>query len=65
MSRQFNVRLPDYSQQQLDEMLTATGMTVTQVMIVAIDRAHKQIVVEGESEPMIAFHQAQPPDPPE
>ena len=59
MSKQFNVRLPDYAQRQINEILTATGMTVTQIMIVAIDRAHRQIVVEGVPEPMIVFHQTQ------
>ena len=57
--KQFNVRLPDYSRNQLEEILTATGMTIAQVMIMAIDRAHRQIVVEGAQEPMIAYHQAQ------
>ena len=44
MTKQFNVRLPDHSQKQLDEMLTATGMTVTQIIIMLIDRGHRQIV---------------------
>jgi predicted DNA-binding protein len=35
---QYNVRLPEETTTQIQELIEATGMTQTQLMIVAIDR---------------------------
>ena len=50
--KQVNVKLPRLTQQQLAELATATGMTTTQTVIVAIDRMHHQIIVAGETDRM-------------
>lgn len=41
--RQFNVRLPDHSWEQLEEAQRRTGMTQVQVLILALDRLLPQI----------------------
>ena len=46
MRRQFNVRLPDLTQGQLNEMVAMTGMTTTQVIILAIDALYRQLTTE-------------------
>ena len=51
MTKQFNVRLPDYSRNQLEEILTTTGMTIAQAMVMLIDRGHREIVVVGAPSP--------------
>ena len=38
MSTQYNVRLPEKTAEQIQELIDSTGMTQTQLMIVAIDR---------------------------
>ena len=47
MRRQFNVRLPGLTQNQLSELVTMTGMTTTQVVILAIDALYRQLTVEA------------------
>jgi predicted DNA-binding protein len=58
-SRQYNVRLPRLTQTQLEELAAATGLTTTQTVIVAIDRMHHQLMVQGEQERMIDYYAAQ------
>lgn len=57
--RQYNVKLPRLTQQQLSELAAATGMTTTQTVIVAIDRMHHQIIVAGETDRMAEHIAAQ------
>lgn len=41
--KQLNVRIPPLTQAQLSELQVKTGMTVTQIVVVAIDRmAHSE-----------------------
>ena len=57
MSRkQFNVRLPDLTQGQLNELVLATGMTTTQVIILAIERAYRQLTEGGAQFEAPAIH---------
>jgi hypothetical protein len=42
MSTQYNVRLPEKTAEQIQKLIEATGMTQTQLMIVAIDRMFQQ-----------------------
>lgn len=58
-SKQYNVRLPRLTQQQLEELAAATGLTTTQTVIVAIDRMHHQLMVQGEPERMTEYYAAQ------
>jgi predicted DNA-binding protein len=37
-TKQFNVRLPKFTQAQIKALEEKTGMTVTQILITAIDR---------------------------
>ena len=46
MRRQFNVRLPDLTQNQLGNLVAMTGMTTTQVIILAIGTLHHQLTTE-------------------
>jgi hypothetical protein len=43
--RQFNVRLPDFSIQQVDSIAKSQGLTNTQIFILAIDRLY--VALEG------------------
>lgn len=36
MRTQINIRLPDHTKKQIDELRAATGMTITQLIITAI-----------------------------
>mgnify|MGYP005860497503 CR=1 FL=1 len=56
MRKQFNVRLPDLTQKQLDELTLATGMTTTQVVILAIERTYRQLVEGGAQFEAPAIH---------
>ena len=38
MSRQFNIRLPELSQNQIAQICEVHGLTKTQVIILAVDR---------------------------
>jgi len=40
MTYHLNVRLPDHTEKQIKELLERTGMTVTQLVIVAFDRLY-------------------------
>src|SRR6266699_3407022 len=42
MTTQYNVRLPEKTAEQIQKLIEATGMTQTQLMIVAIDRMYQQ-----------------------
>lgn len=42
MSTQYNVRLPDGTAKQIQKLIEVTGMTQTQLMIVAIDRMSRE-----------------------
>ena len=57
--KQVNVKLPRLTQAQLSELATATGMTTTQTVIVAIDRMHHQLVAQGETDRMAEHMAAQ------
>jgi phage tail tube protein FII len=57
--KQINVKLPRLTQTQLAELAQATGMTTTQIVVIALDRMHHQIVVQGEQERMIDHYAAQ------
>ena len=57
--KQYNVKLPRLTQQQMSELAAATGMTTTQTVIVAIDRMHHQIIVAGETDRMTEHYAAQ------
>jgi hypothetical protein len=39
-TKQFNVRLPAISQEQVKELEAKTGLTQTQLIIMALDRLH-------------------------
>lgn len=41
-TKQFNVRLPAISQQQLKELEEKTGLLQTQLIIMALDRLHNE-----------------------
>jgi predicted DNA-binding protein len=46
-TKQFNVRLPKFTQAQIKALEEKTGMTVTQIVILAIDRmAQSEEVIE-------------------
>ena len=57
--KQVNVKLPRLTQAQLSELATATGISSTQTVIVAIDRMHHQLVVQGEPDRMAEHMAAQ------
>ena len=57
--KQVNVKLPRLTQAQLSELAQVTGMTTTQTVIVAIDRMHHQLVVQGEPDRMAEHMAAQ------
>jgi hypothetical protein len=40
--RQLNTRIPEITEKQLEELRQWTGMTQTQMLIVAIDRLHQE-----------------------
>lgn len=46
--KQLNVRIPPITQAQLSELLTKTGMTVTQIVVVAIDRMARREGVDDK-----------------
>lgn len=48
MTKQVNVRLPEFSRDKLDRLEKKTGMTRTQVLIIAIDR----LALEELAEPV-------------
>jgi hypothetical protein len=58
-ARQINVKLPRLTQAQLSELAQATGMTVTQIVVIALDRMHHQLVVQGETDRMAEHIAAQ------
>jgi len=41
---QFNVRLPDLTHQQLEEIADEYGLTKTQILILAIDRLKRELL---------------------
>lgn len=41
-TKQFNTRLPEATVQQIEQIAQQTGMTKTQVLILAIDRMAKE-----------------------
>jgi hypothetical protein len=47
MSIQLNVRIPDLTQSQLKVLGEKTGMTQTQLVLVAIDRFYRDIQMEA------------------
>jgi predicted DNA-binding protein len=49
-TKQFNVRLPKLTQAQIKALEEATGMTVTQILIAAIDRMTRDEKVSEKPE---------------
>ena len=43
MTKQINTRLPELTQSQLSDIAEIHGLTITQIMIIAIDRLHTQL----------------------
>ncbi len=41
MTYHLNVRLPDHTEKQIKVLLERTGMTITQLVIVALDRIYR------------------------
>lgn len=44
MATQFNTRIPDITVEQIDNIASEYGLTKTQVLILAIDRLHRQLL---------------------
>ncbi len=42
-TKQFNARIPQITQQQIDKIARLTGMTKTQIIILAIDRLARDL----------------------
>ena len=45
--KQLNVRLPDATLKQIEELRQKTGMTQVQVLILAIEKLHTEKTKEG------------------
>lgn len=43
MTQQSNFRLPTYTNEQIERLVIETGMTRTQIIILAIDRLNQQL----------------------
>lgn len=41
-AKQKNIRLPALTQQQIEELCAKTGMTITHIIIAAVDRMHAE-----------------------
>ena len=52
MTTQLNARLPELTHKQLDELIIATGMTKTQLLILAIDRLARELRVTDAIPPI-------------
>jgi len=48
MSQQFNVRLPEYTLEQINAISETRGLTKTQVIILAVDRLNIALNAEDE-----------------
>ncbi len=48
MNRQFNIRLPKHTEQQIKDLCEWYGMTQTQVILLSIDRLHTSITPKGK-----------------
>ena len=48
MSQQFNIRLPKYSHDQINDLSQTHGLTKTQVVILAVDRLTRALAGESE-----------------
>ncbi len=48
MSQQFNVRLPEYTLDQINAISDTRGLTKTQVVILAIDRLNLALAAQDE-----------------
>jgi hypothetical protein len=44
MTKQLNARLPELSHDQIDELCEEYGLTKTQILILAIDRLHRDLL---------------------
>lgn len=50
MPKQFNVRLPEITLQQMEEISLTTGLSMTQIVVIAIDRlARTMLPSKGQS----------------
>ena len=45
MTAQMNIRLPEMTRQQLVDLAAMTGMSTTQLVIMAVDRMHRELVL--------------------
>ena len=49
MTRQFNTRLPEFSHDQIDRITAEFGLTKIQVLILALDRLHRDLYPLGST----------------
>lgn len=45
--KQYNVRLPEMTLRQIEELRQKTGMTQVQILMLAIEKLHSEKVKEG------------------
>ncbi len=48
-TKQFNTRIPQITQEQLDQIIDKYGLTKTQVIIMAIDRLSRDLYPKGDN----------------
>lgn len=55
MKKQLNVRVPERTEKQLQEIIETQGMTQTQAVVTAIDRFHASIKQEEQTSMVVAY----------
>jgi hypothetical protein len=45
MTKQINIRMPELTRQQLVDLAAMTGMSTTQLVIMAVDRLHRELLL--------------------
>jgi hypothetical protein len=48
-TKQFNTRIPQITQEQIDQIIDEYGLTKTQVLIITIDRLARDLYPKGDN----------------
>lgn len=51
VTKQLNIRAEELTHQQITEIAEATGLTITKIVLLAIDRLYAQLVADGTLKP--------------